>query len=99
MGYVILVLALVIFVGLSVSLQRSVRTRRRSLSRIGRSPDNNFEVIDWNGRPPPLSPAPRVRRPSKEFSDAVRRHNPDAICLLTGRRAADCTCEIHRSMT
>jgi hypothetical protein len=46
---------------------------------------------------PSVAQVPKTRR-TRNFSEPTRWQNPEALCLLTGRRAADCSCETHRSL-
>jgi hypothetical protein len=58
----------------------------------------DFEIVGWNGRPAEAVKAPRQEKASAHFAGALRWQNPDALCLLTGARAADCGCDTHRSL-
>lgn len=72
------------------------RASRRA--RIGRSQSTDFEIVGWNGHPAESVNAPPRDKASADFAGALRWQNPDALCLLTGARAADCGCETHRSL-
>jgi hypothetical protein len=98
MGYVLVFLIIGALICLFCYLQWPGSPRRTGRAG-GSSAGTEFEVIDWNGRPEPMPPPLGRKRVSRDFAGAVRHKNPDALCLLTGRRAADCTCDIHRSLT
>ena len=66
-------------------------------ARTGRSPAKDFEIIGWNGHPAEPINDLRKKKSSADFTSGLRWQNPDALCLLTGVRAADCDCETHRS--
>jgi len=98
LGFLIVVLALLLIFG---GLLLFTKTRSRRAVPPPRRPGGggNFEIINWRGQPqPPPAQIPRTRR-TRKFSEATRWQNPEALCLLTGRRAADCSCETHRSLT
>lgn len=74
-----------------------VRTQRLRQQRAGQSSTEDFEIIDWNRPHKPLINGRRRMGTAANFVEPVRWHNPAAMCLLTGRQAADCNCDTHRS--
>jgi hypothetical protein len=95
MAYVILILALVTILTISALwyMKYSGSTERR----VSESPKTDFEVVNWHQNSTPSHDPPEVAT-GQEFSHAVRWQNPNAICLLTGQRAANCKCDTHRNM-
>jgi hypothetical protein len=85
-----------VILALAAILLAVFRASRRA--RIGRSPATDFEIVGWNGRPAESVNALRQDKASADFAGALRWQNPDAVCLFTGARAADCGCETHRSL-
>jgi hypothetical protein len=90
------VAAFLVILALAAILLVVFRAARRA--RVGRSRSTDFEIVGWNGRPAESVNAPLKDKASADFAGALRWQNPDAVCLLTGARAADCGCETHRSL-
>jgi hypothetical protein len=85
-----------VILALGAILLVAFRASRRA--RVGRSLAKDFEIVGWNGRPAEPVNALRQDKASADFAGALRWQNPDALCLLTGARAADCACDTHRSL-
>jgi hypothetical protein len=85
-----------VILALGAILLVAFRASRRV--RVGRSLAKDFEIVGWNGRPAEPTNGLRQSKPSADFAGALRWQNPDALCLLTGVRAADCGCDTHRSL-
>ncbi len=90
------VAAFLVIVALAAILLAVLRAARRA--RVGQSQSTDFEIVGWNGRPAESVNSLRQDKASADFAGALRWQNPDAVCLLTGARSADCGCETHRSL-
>ena len=92
-AYVILILALIII--LTTATLGYMKHSRNVERRVDQSPKMDFEIVNWRQNSTPSHDPPEVRT-RQEFG--VRWQNPNAICFLTGQRAANCKCNTHRNM-
>jgi hypothetical protein len=61
----------------------------------GPSTDQEFKILSWTRDEPRHAPRQNTKTPA---GGPWKVHaNPDAICLLTGVTARNCTCKQHRS--
>lgn len=95
MAYVIVIVALVAIL-LVVTFVFMINSGRAG-GRASQSPKLDFEIVNWDQNSA-SSRKPPEGESGQEFSHGVRWQNPDAICLLTGQRAATCRCSSHRKM-
>lgn len=65
-----------------------------------RDQELSFEIIlPYREQRPPENPTPKSgRQPPQTFDIIMREVNPDAWCLMTGLKVAECTCTEHKGI-
>ncbi|WP_066375837.1 hypothetical protein [Herbidospora mongoliensis] len=91
MELLLIIVVIVIIVGLVITGGR--RPRGKGVA----SPE--FDVVEWHGRTPAPGASEQEQPVGDGFANATTWVKRDAICHLTGRTAADCTCDRHRKIT